>query len=240
MYGWRGKIGLIVPAAGPATPVGEFRKLLPEGVVVIQTLVPAQEISEQELSTRYDENIEKAASLLSMSDVGIIVQAGTPVAQYVKGQDEAIIRRIEAVSHLPAVATVTCVINALRKLGVKKLAIGAAYPEQVTSDLAKLLETRGFDVVSTKSLNIRKIADVARLSPTDAYRVGKDAFLGAPECEGLFVSCGAMPVADIIEKLEKDIQKPVVTTNSAIAWECLKRLSVMESIPGYGRLLRSF
>jgi len=240
LYGWRGKIGQIVPAAGSPTTEGEFRRLLPEGVILVNTLVPTQEISKEELSTRYNENIENAARLLAMAEVDIIVQGGTPVAQYVEGNEEAIERRIRAVTGIPAVATITCVINALRKMGIRKLAIGAPYPVKVTEDLATLLKKRGFDVVATKSLNIRRNIDITKLSPADAYRLGKQAFLQAQDCDGLLLSCGAMPMLDIVEKLEFDIEKPVVATYTAIAWECLRRLGIREPIKGYGKLMLSF
>lgn len=240
MHGWRGKIGQIVPAAGSPTTDGELRRLLPEGVTLINTLVPTQEITKEELSTKYNENIENAAKLLAMTEVDLIVQGGTPVAQYVSGFEGAIEKRIEEVAHIPAVTTVTCVVNALKKMGIKKLAIGAPYLKQVTADLATLLEKRGFNVSSTKTLDIKRNIDVTHLPNDAAYKVGKEAFLAAPDCDGLLVTCGAMPMLDIIEKLEIDIKKPVVATYTAIAWESLTRLGVRESIPGYGSLMRSF
>ncbi len=240
MLGWRGKIGQIVPAAGSPTTDAEMRKLLPEGVTLINTLVPTQEITKEELSTRYNENIENAAKLLAMAEVDLILQGGTPVAQYIDGTEQAIERRIQEATNIPAVSTVTCVVNSLRRVGIKRLAIGAPYLQKVTEDLAKLFEKRGFNVVSIKSLNIRRNIDVTKLHSDDAYRVGKQAFLQAQDCDGVLVSCGAMPMIDIIEKLETDIQKPVVATYTALASECLLRLGIRDPVNGYGRLMRSF
>ena len=43
---------------------------------------------------------------------------------------------------------------------------------------------------------------------------------------------------DLIEKLEYDLGKPVVTSNQASLWHTFRIANVREPIQGYGRLLR--
>ena len=57
--------------------------------------------------------------------------------------------------------------------------------------------------------------------------------------DALFVSCTALPVLEIIEKLEKKINKIVMSSNQTLIWETLRSVGYNKSIDGYGKLLRS-
>ena len=45
---------------------------------------------------------------------------------------------------------------------------------------------------------------------------------------------------DIIERLEQDLGKPVLSTSQVSIWGALKKIGYTGSIPGYGKLLRLF
>ena len=59
-----------------------------------------------------------------------------------------------------------------------------------------------------------------------------------PEAEAIFISCTNLRAASVIERLEKETGKPVVTSNQATFWACLRKLGIDESIPTAGKLLR--
>lgn len=54
----------------------------------------------------------------------------------------------------------------------------------------------------------------------------------------MFISCTGIDALDVIEALEQDLGKPVVTSNQAAYWMCFKMAGIGEPIEGYGRLLR--
>ena len=54
----------------------------------------------------------------------------------------------------------------------------------------------------------------------------------------LGVYCTNFRTIEIIEKLEKDAQIPVVTSVQATLWNYLRKIHCNEPIPGYGKLLR--
>lgn len=61
-----------------------------------------------------------------------------------------------------------------------------------------------------------------------------------PEAEAIFVSCSALRSLDVLEDLEQDAGKPVVTSNQAMIWETLRLAGVDDKIEGYGKLLRHY
>ena len=64
--------------------------------------------------------------------------------------------------------------------------------------------------------------------------------LDTKEAEAIFISCANLATLDVIEKIESALGKPVVTSNTACFWACLRALGINSSIAGYGRLLRDF
>ena len=54
--------------------------------------------------------------------------------------------------------------------------------------------------------------------------------------DALFISCTALPALSIIDKLEKKIQKPVLSSNQALIWDTLEKIGKNTSINGFGKL----
>ena len=48
-----------------------------------------------------------------------------------------------------------------------------------------------------------------------------------------------MPTIATLEKMERDLGKPVVSAAAAMMWHALRVAGVNEPISGYGRLLKS-
>lgn len=59
-----------------------------------------------------------------------------------------------------------------------------------------------------------------------------------PEADGVLIAGTGFRCVAIIETLEHDLARPVVTANQASLWHCLRRSGVGADIAGYGRLLR--
>ena len=57
--------------------------------------------------------------------------------------------------------------------------------------------------------------------------------------DGLFVSCTALKIIDIIDEIEKKFKTTVISSNQAIIWDCLKLLGMEVKISGYGKLFNN-
>ena len=68
------------------------------------------------------------------------------------------------------------------------------------------------------------------------YRLAKA--VDTPDSDGVFISCTGFDALDVIEALEQDLGKPVVTSNQAAYWMCFRMAGIGEPIQGYGRLMR--
>jgi len=59
-----------------------------------------------------------------------------------------------------------------------------------------------------------------------------------PEAEAVLISGTGLPTLGIIDRLERDLGKPVVTSQQASLWRALRLIGIADPVTGYGRLLR--
>ena len=54
--------------------------------------------------------------------------------------------------------------------------------------------------------------------------------------DGLFVSCTALKIVDVLDKVERSQNTVVISSNQAIIWDCLRSVGIDSKIKGYGKL----
>jgi len=126
----------------------------------------------------------------------------------------------------------------LRALDATKIAVATPYLDEINRLEAIYLEENGFDVVEIKGLNLEKDSDMVRVTPD--FLMEFAASVDCPEADALFISCGALRSIEIIDRLEEKLNKPVICSNQAMAWHCLRQSEIKDHISGYGTLLRAY
>ena len=231
--GWRGRIGLITVAAGSSTE-SEFNLYAPAGVAVLTTRIPLSGISLEAL-IEMAPYVDEAASLLAGAEVDVIVFACT-AGSFVKGisYDQEIIERLQSRTGLPVTTTSTGIVKGLSALKIKKVTLITPYSNEVNQAEKAFLEGSGFEVVSFKSLELLEPKLVPQIHPEEMYRLTREAFI--EDADGIFISCTGLHVDTIIEILEEDFKRPVITSNQATLWSALRKINISERIEGLGKL----
>ena len=237
MYGWRGRIGLIVPSSNTTMEM-ELCSALPEGVSLHTARMPLRNVNEDELIKMSALAVE-SAKLLRDADVDIILY-GCTSGSFVGGKDfeKELEAKIEGEVNIPVVTTSTAVIEALKILDVRDVLVITPYTDEINQREREFLEANDFEVLDIRGLGIEENTKIGRLEPYEAYRLAKATFMD--EADAVFISCTNFRTFEIIEMLEDDLGIPVVTSNQASLWLTLRELDVMEKIPGLGRLFREF
>jgi maleate isomerase len=231
VYGWRGIIGVMHPAPGLSMET-EFHKIAPEGVAITTTRMPFPKSTPETLIALSD-YVEEAADLLAQARPNLIVFFCT-AGSFIKGigYDYEIMNKIERRVGIPALTTSTAVIDSLRALNARKIVVATPYIEEVNQRERSFFEDSGFKVAGIKGLGLlRKMGYVEH---EEIYRLVKDVY--TEEAEAIFISCTGLCVVGLIEALEKEFKKPVVTSNQATFWAALRKLDIKEPIEGYGKL----
>jgi maleate cis-trans isomerase len=108
------------------------------------------------------------------------------------------------------------------------------YVEPVSRTVVKFVRDHGIKVLNAKWLSLGNI-DIARVSKETLYHLVWE--VNEPESEAIFISCTNLHAVEIIDQIEMDLQKPVVTSNQATMWNMLRMANIKDPIQGFGRLL---
>jgi maleate isomerase len=224
---------MLFPSAGLVEQ--EVQKILPEGVSLHVTRIPMRSPNYQEL-THLADRVEEAAGLLADARVDVIAFNCT-LGSLIRGvgYDREIIERIQKATGVPATTTATAVLEGLRTLGIGKLVLVTPYVEEMNQIERAFLEAQGFQVLSHKGLGLQDPFEQMGVEPARWYRMAKEE--EDTRADGYFLSCAGIRVVDVLGSLEEALGKPVIASNQALAWHCLKILGVREPVQGYGALL---
>ena len=142
--------------------------------------------------------------------------------------------RLQQQTGIPFISTLGSVVAALQALGAKRIALGTPYDETLTRRAKAGLESYGFEVVSFDWLrDVRSIFD-----ETEQRVYGLGRGVDREQAQAVFLSGVGMPTLPVLEQLEADLGKPVVSSASATMWNALRVAKVVHPIPGHGRILQ--
>ena len=226
---WKHQLGLIVPSWNTAMEY-ECWRMAPPGVSIHSSRISHTEDSE-EAFLHMIETAPAAAEVLAHAKVNAICFGCTGGSFVKPGYDQEIIDVIVAATKTPTTTTSTAINEALRYLRMKSVAIASPYPEWLNERLATFLEHSGFNVVSQRGLNVEC---PAFLPPESAYKVARDS--NCEEADGVLISCTNFRSLEVIEQLEKDLGKPVISSNTASMWKLFQLAGVTDKVAGAGRL----
>ena len=240
--GTRGRIGLIVPSVNTVVEP-EMNRMKPEGVTVhaARVLIPAA-MSTLDAFVRMCEegcqNARNAVDSLFTAKVDVYAFAFTAGSFFRgAGWDEEIAKEIEAEGHAPCVVTSTAAVDALRACGVKRIAVASPY--EVGNGLLKgFLNQKGIDVVNMEGLRVSSAEEEGRQGIAAFQNLV--ARVDRPEADAIFVSCTNFATIAALDRMEKSIDKLIISANQATFWAVLRKMGIKEKLTGFGRLLMDY
>jgi maleate isomerase len=235
MYGWRARIGLLLPSDNVVVE-SEFSKILPEGMLIHGARMYAEFSTTVEGIKMMNKNVEKAVREIKSVNLNCVAYCCTSGSFY-KGKrgNNELLKMIQTVAKVPATTTSTSSVLALKKLNLNKISIATPYIKEINKRAGKFFEEHGFKVMNITGMNIERGVEIGSIIPIEVYRFARESF--DDKADGLFISCTNLRTFEVIQPLEKGIGKPVVTANQATFWRSLKIAGVNEKITGYGELL---
>jgi len=136
---------------------------------------------------------------------------------------------------VPCTSPVAGTIAAFERLGVSRVAVLTPYSDAVNQFVADFLRKRGLDVVAFGSFNEENDHKVARTSLDSIGRAM--ATLGRIDgVEAVLACCTSLRLVDQIAQIEKELGKPVTSSNHAMGWHALRLAGIRDTMPEFGRL----
>lgn len=225
MYGWRLRIGLIIPSSN-TTMEPEFSLFTPDGISIHSCRLPLEKVTENELAGM-ENNLQESSKLLSHVNPEVIA-FGCTTGSLIKGKgyDTKLEEKIQSSTGIPAVATARAVLKDLREHQINDVAIVTPYTDEINEKEKQFFIENGFNVRKITGLNLAENKKIGEQPPDKTYRLGKKVANANPECDGIFISCTNFRTFGILSTLEDDIGKKVVSSNQATLRTVLKECGI--------------
>ena len=232
----RKRIGLILPSANNVLEP-DFYQLAPPNVTIHTARMWITDAEPSSLE-RMNQEVENCARYLATAHVDVMAY-GCTSGSFLggPGHDQRLLQRISEAGGVPAVATSAAAVEALRMLGLKRLSVASPYIDELNEKLNVFFIGSAFEILNVVGQQLGEVLDIGEQTPETIYGFSTKAF--RPEADGMFLSCTDWRALEIVDRLEKNLGKPVVTANQATIWAAFRALGITEPIKGYGRLMES-
>ncbi|MBM3526332.1 MAG: hypothetical protein FJX57_25560, partial [Alphaproteobacteria bacterium] len=166
---------------------------------------------------------ESAASLLAMAEPEAMIFACSSASFYKgPGWDKKVAARVRKGGMVPATTTATAIADGLKALGAKRTVLVTPYPDATNRAEIAFLHGNGIEVADYSTFGCRLSTDVPRVTPAEIRRRVLDGMKKVPDCDAVIVTCTNLRAMQIAEDLEKEVGRPVVTSNAASLWALLR------------------
>jgi maleate cis-trans isomerase len=231
----RARIGFIIPASNRMVEP-QMARYAPTGVVPHFMRLRMTNQYKRPLPEMLPAILSAAAHLMdSQCDIIVFQCTGTSMSGGVD-MDNYVVSEIAKASKRPAISTASAVQAALSTLGARRLVFISETEQAGHDKKVKFLKEAGFELLADKA---------ACLSGTDEYCVTPPRYwydmamsLRNDAADATFISCANISSIDMIADLERDLNKPVITSNQAALWCALRTLGLTDVVPNLGSLFQ--
>jgi len=228
-------IGLIIPSGNRLTEP-QFNAYLPAGIGAHVTRLRMTGKFRKPLSELKGPLIEAAKALSDLNPSVIVFHCTANSMESGLAHEKAIVDIVEQASGCPTITTAQALTQAFNHFGMKKLVLISPYVQATNQLEVNYLSETGYTVLHELGLALEPHA-YSSVTPEEWKKVVKENLRA--DADGYFLSCTNTRMIETIADLEKELGKPVVNSNQATIWLCLKKLGVKHSDPRLGRLFIS-
>ncbi len=227
------RIGLIIPASNRlAEP--QFHTYAPAGVGVHFSRLRMTGKWRMPLAELKPLLAETALALSDTKPDLIVFHCTANSMENGLAHEAAIAETVQSASGCPTMTTAQAITAALNECAVQKLVLISPYVKQTNEHEIQYLSECGFKVVHDHGLSLGSDG-YAAVTPQEWINVVREN--ARPDADGYLLSCTNTQTIEAIEELEQELAKPVITSNQATLWMCLKKLGVKYSNQKLGRLM---
>lgn len=232
METWEHKLGLIVPSWNTVMEYEVQR--MAGGAMSMHTQRISHTADTEENLMWMGTQVPAAAQLLAHAKVSVICY-GCTAGGFLKGPqyDRDMGAQIQSATGIPGATSASAITDALQALEVRRISVATAYEPWLNEKVQQYLEAAGYTVLAIEGFGTQAHASV---TPDRVAALAKK--VDHPDAQAVFISCSNLRTLEIIETLERDLGKPVVTSNQASMWGMLRQIGDKRAIRGAGRLFR--
>lgn len=231
----RAKIGFIGSSA-PSSPHHEsFRAFIPNDIDFTFVQEAGGEASRDDDPGKLDALVKQTAELVEQHGWDGVIISGAPKEVF----NPTLGERLTAALNIPIATALRSSVAALKTFSVKRILLMTPVGDELKTMYRNFLAQFGIEAVYPPQ-TLRRRTDAVKLTPAEVEAMTKKTFAQYSEIDAIYFQGALLDPLKVLEKLEADLEVPIVASNPAMLWLILSKLGLRYEIPGYGRLLSSW
>ena len=228
-------IGLVVPFS-PAKVPDEGPMMYP-GVKFIPRAVGVRALTPEGYDAAWNA-ILPAAKSLAQEGVDAIMVIGTSLTFY-RGYEahQQLLEQLRKETGLPVSTMTEAVVDGLKSVGAKRIAVATAYADEVNDRLADFLRSSGFEVLALRGFGLFGFGEPGRKTEQEIIELSGSAIEAAGQPDAVLISCGGLLTLGCAEPIERQHGVPVVTSTQSAFWKAVRLAGDSGHVAGRGRML---
>ncbi len=229
-------LGMIFPPANYEVPL-EAKLMYPTGIRFLAEGVGLERMTPE----GYDKAVPKiipAAEKLAKQGANAISIMGTSLTFY-KGAafNNDLIAAVAKATGLPATSISRGIVEGLKAVGAKRVAVATAYNDTVNGRLKIFLEESGFQVLGVKGMGIERFEDRPPVTQDELFNFGATTYESVAKADTLLISCGALNTLRLLDHWRSG-EGPRSSSAPHALWASVRLLGLSGQAKGYGKLRR--
>ena len=229
----RAKIGFIMMSTDLAGE-SDFFDIIPKDVGIHITRLKTEDHTTNSTLSKHIENMADAASRIQPDVKPNVISYSCTSGSIVIGEEKIMSEIKKGAPYAIPMTLVTGVVEALRELQIKKIVVGTPYLDEINTKEAEFLYKKGFEIINIQGLNLSTGIEFGRVTPEYWKKFAIE--INDENAEAIFLSCGGIRSVEVIDEIENILGKPVITSNQAQVWSCLRKAGIKDNIKGFGKL----
>ena len=229
----RGKLGFILMSTDLAAE-SDFFDIAPNDVAIHITRLKTDDHTTNETLSKHIEFMADAASRIQPDTKPDVISYSCTSGSIVIGEEIIKEEIKKGAPYAIPMTLVTGVVDALKELQIKNLVVGTPYLDEINTKEAEFLYNKGFSILNIQGLNLTKGIEFGTVTPDYWIKFAQE--INDESADAIFLSCGGIRSTEVIDQIEQKVGKPVITSNQAQMWSCLRRAGVEDKILRFGEL----
>ena len=231
----RAKLGFILMSTDLAGE-SDFFDIIPKDVGIHITRLKTDDHTTNKTLSKHIEYMADAASRIQPDVKPNVISYSCTSGSIVIGEEKIMDEIKKGAPYAIPMTLVTGVVESLRELDVKKIVVGTPYLDEINTKEAEFLYKKGFEIINIQGLNLSTGLEFGRVTPDYWKKFAIE--INHKDADAVFLSCGGIRSSEVINQIENIIEKPVITSNQAQVWSCLRKAGIKDNIRGYGKLFK--
>ena len=231
----RARLGFILMSTDLAAE-SDFFDMIPKDVAIHVTRLKTDDYTTNETLSKHIDYMADAASRIQPDVKPNVISYSCTSGSIVIGEAKIMAEIRKGAPYAIPMTLVTGVIDALRELQIKKIVVGTPYLDEINTKEAEFLYKKGFEIINIQGLNLTTGIEFGKVTPEFWKKFALE--INDINADAIFLSCGGIRSVEVIHEIESITGKPVITSNQAQVWSCLRKAGIKDNIKGFGKIFK--